>query len=67
MCVCLCVCVYVWVLLSARECVCACVRACCYCAPGYLLQSVFELVYVCFCSPVLNTVSVVVLRLSVCV
>ena len=57
---------YVWVLLSARECVqasmraCvqACVRACFYCAHEVVFQSVFEKVYVCFCLPVLNTVSV---------
>ena len=68
MCVCVCVCMflYVWMLLSARECVqasmraCvqACVRAYSYCAHEVVFQSVFEKVYVCFCLPVLNTVSV---------
>ena len=62
-------------LLSARECgqasvcacFCACVRACFYCAPEVVFQYVFELVNVCFCLPVLVTVSVIALCFCLCV
>ena len=47
--------------------VCAGVRARFYCAPEVVVQSVFELVFVCFCLTVLVTVSVIVLCLCVCV
>ena len=45
--------------------VCAGVRAKFYCAPEVVVQSVFEIVFVCFCSSVLVTVSVSVLSLCV--
>ena len=47
--------------------VCAGVRAKFYCAPEVVVQSVFEIVFVCFCLPVLVTVSVIVLCFCVCV
>ncbi len=45
----------------------ACARECFYCAREFVFQSVFENVYVCFCLPVLFTVSLIVLCFSVCV
>ena len=62
-------------LLSARVCrqasmrafVCACMRACFYCAPEVVFQSVLEIIFVCFCLPVLVTVSKIVLHSCVSV
>ena len=69
----MCVCVGVWVAFGAlvrasiHVSVRVCMRACFYCAPEVLLQSVLEIIFVCFCLPVFVTVSKTVLHSCVSV
>ena len=68
MCVCVCECCFRSVGARQHPCERACLHACVfYCAPEVVFQSVLEIIFVCFCLPVLVTVSKIVLHSCVSV
>ncbi len=55
MCVCVCVCVSVFLIEGMGACVLGCMRACSYCTRELEFQTLFQIVYLCFCLPVTVT------------